>query len=102
MTKFQLALAAMQEFCDRVDRGEVRSKRTYAKFKEILAMDGPNVGDGTGDAALAIGEHAFRAGWDAAVEAGPEWDDLFHGVSDTAKEKAWDAYDPPEDIKALS
>lgn len=27
---------AMQEFVDRVDKGEVRSKRTYAKFKEIL------------------------------------------------------------------
>jgi hypothetical protein len=26
----------MQEFCDRVDRGEVRSKKTYAKFKEAL------------------------------------------------------------------
>lgn len=28
--------AAMQEFVDRVDAGEVRSKRTYAKFKELL------------------------------------------------------------------
>lgn len=28
--------AAMQEFCDRVDRGEVRSVKTYAKFKELL------------------------------------------------------------------
>lgn len=27
---------AMQEFCNRVDKGEVRSKRTYAKFKDIL------------------------------------------------------------------
>ena len=27
---------AMQEFVDRVDRGEVRSKYTYAKFKAIL------------------------------------------------------------------
>lgn len=26
----------MQEFCDRVDRGEVRSKSTYAKFKAAL------------------------------------------------------------------
>jgi hypothetical protein len=30
------ALAAMREFCARVDRGEVRSKRTYAKFAAIL------------------------------------------------------------------
>jgi len=28
---------ALQEFVDRCDRGEVRSRRTYAKFKEILA-----------------------------------------------------------------
>lgn len=28
---------AMQWFVDRVDAGEVRSRRTYAKFKEILA-----------------------------------------------------------------
>lgn len=28
---------AMQEFCDRVDRGEVRSRKTYEQFKSILA-----------------------------------------------------------------
>lgn len=27
---------AMQEFVDRVDKGEVRSKYTYAKFKALL------------------------------------------------------------------
>lgn len=27
---------AMREFVGRVDKGEVRSKRTYAKFKELL------------------------------------------------------------------
>ncbi len=27
---------AMQWFCDRVDKGEVRSKKTYARFKELL------------------------------------------------------------------
>ncbi len=31
--------AAMQEFVDRVDKGEVRSKRTYAQFKEILGHE---------------------------------------------------------------
>lgn len=31
--------AAMQEFVDRVDKGEVRSKRTYAKFKELLGVE---------------------------------------------------------------
>jgi hypothetical protein len=29
-------LEAMQEFVDRVDRGEVRSKYTYDKFSKIL------------------------------------------------------------------
>lgn len=33
-------MEAMQEFCDRVDRGEVRSKRTYAKFKELIKSIG--------------------------------------------------------------
>jgi hypothetical protein len=28
--------AALREFCDRVDRGEVRSVKTYAKFKALL------------------------------------------------------------------
>lgn len=28
--------AALREFCDRVDRGEVKSVRTYAKFKALL------------------------------------------------------------------
>jgi len=28
--------AAMIEFVDRVDRGEVRSTKTYSKFKKIL------------------------------------------------------------------
>jgi len=31
------ALEAMQEFVDRVERGEVRSKYTYNKYKAILA-----------------------------------------------------------------
>lgn len=35
-TKLRAMRDAMQEFVDRVDKGEVRSKRTYAKFKEIL------------------------------------------------------------------
>ncbi|MGJ1362920.1 hypothetical protein ACR79B_20590 [Sphingobacterium spiritivorum] len=29
-------LEAMQDFCRRVDCGEVRSKRTYTKFKELI------------------------------------------------------------------
>lgn len=34
--RLTVAEQLMQEFCDRVDRGEVRSKATYAKFKAAL------------------------------------------------------------------
>jgi hypothetical protein len=30
-------LAAITEFCERVEKGEVRSRYTYAKFKNIIA-----------------------------------------------------------------
>jgi hypothetical protein len=30
------AIEAMREFCERVDRGEVQSRYTYAKFKAII------------------------------------------------------------------
>lgn len=31
--------SAMDEFCDRVERGEIRSKRTYQKFCTILGRN---------------------------------------------------------------
>lgn len=34
--KYTEAIEAMKEFVDRVDKGEVRSKKTYAKFNSIL------------------------------------------------------------------
>jgi hypothetical protein len=30
---------AMRKFIDRVDKGEVRSKKTYAEFKKILNVE---------------------------------------------------------------
>jgi len=33
----RVAGEAMQEFVDKVERGEIWSKRTYEKFKEILS-----------------------------------------------------------------
>jgi hypothetical protein len=60
----------------------------------------PRVGDGSGDAALAIGEHAFIAGYEAAiniVQAGAS-----AVVNQRRMHQAWLDYDPPEDIKALS
>ncbi len=42
----RLAFEAMNEFIDRVDRGEVRSTRTYTKFKSILGLGGIQHTDG--------------------------------------------------------
>lgn len=36
---------AVQEFVDRVERGEVRSKKTYAKFQSLLASLKSNTGE---------------------------------------------------------
>lgn len=33
-------LDAMAEFCRRVEAGEIRSRRTYGKFKALLAAHG--------------------------------------------------------------
>jgi hypothetical protein len=60
----------------------------------------PKVGDGTPDAALAIGEHAFRAGWDDGFLAGNF--EGTPGVASQTKDEAWGNYDPPEHIKELS
>lgn len=74
----------------------------WPEFYEWLdKQEGPKVGDGTGDAAIAIGEHAFRAGYQAAVNEkveGGYWAPRHMDFEN----KAWDAYDPPEHIKELS
>lgn len=73
----------------------------YDAFAEL--MPGPKVGDGTPDAALAIAEHAFRAGF-VAGEAWlyPPGDNRTHEETRAAMEDiAWSEYDPPEHIKAL-
>lgn len=48
-----------------------------------------------GEAALAIGEHAFRAGYMAGQNDGMI-------ASEATEQAAWSAYEPPEHIKALS
>lgn len=45
------------------------------------------------DLAVAIGEHAFTAGWDAAVKHFKLENDFL------AHERAWSDYDPPEELK---
>ncbi len=37
--------AAMNEFCDRVEKGEVHSRKTYAKFCKILGRKNYHPGD---------------------------------------------------------
>lgn len=59
---------------------------------------------GGGDAALAIGEDAFRAGWAAhaavvSFAASGDRSGLPEAV--TTVEQAWSNYEPPEDIKEL-
>jgi hypothetical protein len=60
------------------------------------------VEDVSGDAAIAIGEDAFKAGYKSAADRARAYhptrieDDAAH------MEKAWSEYEPPEDIKALT
>ncbi len=48
------------------------------------------------DLAVAIGEHAFRAGWEAAKQ-----DDINQIAGHTWWD-AWSNYDPPEELKGRS
>jgi uncharacterized coiled-coil protein SlyX len=41
-SEIEVLKAAMQEFVDRVDKGEVRSTKTYNKFKALLNPNGDN------------------------------------------------------------
>lgn len=63
--------------------------------------EGPKVGDGTGDAAIAIGEHAFRAGFAKGHQFGLGTD-LPCNEHSSGADRAWNDYDPPEYIKDLS
>ena len=76
----------------------------YAHPPEAVEHEGPKVGDGTGDAAIAIGEHAFRAGYEACRNdvAHSKQVVSYPGEYDKHLEAAWGAYDPPEHIKDLS
>ena len=73
--------------------------KEFAKAVGYVLSSGPHVGDGSGDAALAIGEHAFLAGWDAAMAHANY---PTNAESIVPKMDAWSEYDPPEEIKALS
>ena len=67
-------------------------------INEALAASSPSPAQG-GEAALAISEHAFRAGHKAG------WFDAKAGriySQEEEEESAWSEYEPPEEIKALS
>lgn len=59
-----------------------------------------------GDAALAIGEHAFRAGVDSGIEfcVSEGWcsDEGARALLPDFKQEAWTDYEPPEHIKDLA
>jgi hypothetical protein len=74
------------------DRSLNSDGREVSSSRVLEQLDGAHVGDGSGDAALAIAEEAFRAGC-AAFEGKSHWasvDDL------------WDQFEPSEAMKALS
>lgn len=50
------------------------------------------------EAAIAVGEEAFKAGWDARSKAIDDY--LMHDKTPDVEE-AWSDYEPSEDIKAL-
>lgn len=86
---------------------DLKAKLAECRKEQIGATEGPRLGDGSGDAALAIGEHAFYAGYEAGVldvfNASPnpiplEKNETFYGK----REIAWSNYEPSEDIKELS
>jgi len=82
-----------------IDGAGLAKKALEALLEE--ERDKPHVGDGTPDAALAIGEEALRFGFNFAF-------DKFAPMSTTGSEQmesenaAWDAYEPSEAIKDLS
>ncbi len=59
------------------------------------------VEDNSSDIAIAIGEDAFIAGWNAAIDFA--YSEGFagapSGMAESAKWDAWSAYDPPEHLK---
>lgn len=77
---------------------------TVADLRALVdyAERSPRVGDGSGDAAIAIGEHAFRAGYKRAADRARAFYPTRIESDEAHMEQAWSEYDPPEDIKALS
>lgn len=75
----------------------------------IVAMGGPGpegegskLGDGSGDAAIVIGEHAFRAGYNVGYDDGYGNGGAPRLHAATGADRGWSDYEPPEHIKALS
>jgi hypothetical protein len=77
---------------------------TIVASEVVTQLEASKVGDGTPDAALAIGKHAFRAGF-AAGKFGINYvnrENPFSHLGAPEVDAAWSDYNPPEDIKALS
>lgn len=75
--RLTVAEQLMQEFCDRVDRGEVRSKTTYAKFKDALKPAAQHQGYPVNRLSYSQGDRRYVNGWNDAcshweVRSAPE------------------------------
>lgn len=68
----------------------------------VERLEGAHIGDGTADAALAIGEDAFRAGYEAAAKRALAFYPTKLTDWQAHLEQAWSDYDPPEHIKDLA
>ena len=84
---------------------ELEAALAEARKEPIGATERPRLGDGSGDAAIAIGEHAFYAGYEAGVFDLPNY--TFSPLTKNEefyarREIAWSNYEPSEDIKELS
>lgn len=77
-----------------------RMKEPGTSHHMRLSTDGPKIGDGTADAALAIAQAAFEAGWEACLN---NYGAVVEEPTNTIDRLAgWDSYEPSEDIKDLA
>jgi len=79
------------------------AKRGYATLVRLIADDiRKHMMDTSSDAAIAIGEDAFKAGWSACVNAVQGGLNVsFPNDSVTQLEQAWSDFEPSEDVKGL-
>ncbi len=80
-----------------VDMSELRDGKPHVNdgSKQAFAV---NVGNGQSDHEIAIGEHAFKAGFRSAEKRARNFHPTRLDFNDAAAEKAWSEYTPPEEL----